>query len=240
MIVWKCSAYQVPMPLSAQPSPISPKFSRCDIIDFLPIPLSFHSLQTMRNIHILSISQVAMEDTTTTHDSSAVDFSSSPAPTTTATLPPEALDFAARVYNAARDGNLPLFNQALPAGLPPNMTNEKGDSLVMLASYHGHSALVRLLLSHGADPNRLNDRGQSPLAGAVFKNEEEVVETLLEGGADPELGAPSAMEAAMLFKMEDKWGERFRDAKGRGKADRNKAEPGTSGIGGVKGAQQPL
>jgi ankyrin repeat protein len=46
----------------------------------------------------------------------------------------------------------------------------------MLASYHGHAPLVRLLLQHGADPNTLNDRGQSPLAGAVFKGEKEVVE----------------------------------------------------------------
>jgi ankyrin repeat protein len=46
----------------------------------------------------------------------------------------------------------------------------------MLASYHGHGSLVRLLLQHGADPNILNDRGQSPLAGAVFKGEGEVIE----------------------------------------------------------------
>lgn len=46
----------------------------------------------------------------------------------------------------------------------------------MLAAYHGHGALVKLLIQHGADPNSLNDRGQSPLAGAVFKNEPEVIE----------------------------------------------------------------
>lgn len=48
----------------------------------------------------------------------------------------------------------------------------------MLAAYHGHSQLVRLLISHGANPNSLNDRGQSPLAGAVFKNESEVVKVI--------------------------------------------------------------
>jgi len=186
------------------------------------------------------MSQAAMEDATTTHSSSTVDSSNPSAPTTTATLPPEALDFASRVYNAARTGDLPFFNQALPARLPPNMTNEKGDSLIMLATYHGHPALVRLLLSHGADPNRLNDRGQSPLAGAVFKNEDETVEVLLDGGADPELGEPSATDAAMLFRMTEKWGEKFRDAKGRGKGDLKEAEPVDGGTGGVKGAQQPL
>ncbi len=49
----------------------------------------------------------------------------------------------------------------------------------MLAAYHGHAPLVKLLLQHGADPNRLNDRGQSPLAGAVFKSESDVVEVCL-------------------------------------------------------------
>lgn len=73
----------------------------------------------------------------------------------------------------------------------------------MLAAYHGHTGLVRLLLQHHADPNRLNDRGQSPLAGVVFKNERECIEALLEGGADPELGEPSALEACAVFKQEE-------------------------------------
>jgi len=73
---------------------------------------------------------------------------------------------------------------------------------IMLAAYHGHANLVKLLLQHHADPNRLNDRGQSPLAGVVFKNEEECVKALLEGGADPELGAPSAIDACKVSPWE--------------------------------------
>lgn len=80
----------------------------------------------------------------------------------------------------------------------------------MLASYHGHPSLVRLLLSHGADPNQLNLRQQSPLAGAIFKNEVEVVNILArEGGADPDLGTPSAREAMRVFKKEEEYGELF-------------------------------
>lgn len=45
-------------------------------------------------------------------------------------LPPEAIAFATRMYDAARSGQLDIFEQALPKGLPANMTNEKGDSLV--------------------------------------------------------------------------------------------------------------
>ena len=43
---------------------------------------------------------------------------------------PEIIAFATRMYDAARQGDVPIFEQALPAGLPPNMTNDKGDSLV--------------------------------------------------------------------------------------------------------------
>ncbi|KAF4512052.1 hypothetical protein G6O67_001237 [Ophiocordyceps sinensis] len=133
-------------------------------------------------------------------------------------LSPEAIALAARMYDAARAGDLPVFQQALPAGLPPNMTNEKGDTLLMLAAYHGHADLVKLLIEHGADPNRLNDRGQSPLAGAIFKNEEAVIEALLEGGADPEHGSPSALQCVETFNQGDRWRAKMEAAPGRAKA----------------------
>ncbi|CAK7266945.1 hypothetical protein SEPCBS57363_002350 [Sporothrix epigloea] len=134
------------------------------------------------------------------------------------TLPDEAIALAQRLFNGARAGDLALFQQALPAGLPANMTNEKGDTLLMLASYHGQADLVRLLLQHGADPNRLNDKGQSPLAGAVFKAEDAVIDALLEGGADPEIGVPTALDAIVMFRQEDKWRAAFEAAPGRRKA----------------------
>ncbi|KAM3088912.1 hypothetical protein ACMFMG_000535 [Clarireedia jacksonii] len=138
--------------------------------------------------------------------------------TSASILPPEAIAFATRMYDAARNGQLDIFQQALPAGLPANMTNDKGDSLIMLAAYYGHAPLVRLLLEHGANPNSLNDRGQSPLAGAVYKGEDDVIEALLEGNADPDYGDPSAIRSVELFKQEEKWLKKFEEAPGRGKA----------------------
>ncbi|KAK0729639.1 ankyrin repeat-containing domain protein [Lasiosphaeris hirsuta] len=131
---------------------------------------------------------------------------------------PEAIEFAARMYAAARQGDAEVFKQALPAGLPANLTNEKGDTLLMLAAYHGHADLVKLLMEHGADPNRLNDKGQSPLAGAVFKKEDSVIETLLSGGADPDHGAPSAYQCIAMFHQQEKWQAKFDEAPGKGKA----------------------
>ncbi|KAI0123756.1 ankyrin domain-containing protein [Xylariales sp. AK1849] len=133
-------------------------------------------------------------------------------------LPPEAIDFASRMYDAARTGQKEVFEQALPAGLPANLTNDKGDTLLMLAAYHGHAGLVELLIKHGADPNRVNDRGQSPLAGAVFKKEDEVIQVLLDGGADPDHGAPSAIQCIAMFKQEGEWKDKFDAAPGKGKA----------------------
>ncbi|KAI0149371.1 ankyrin repeat-containing domain protein [Pestalotiopsis sp. NC0098] len=137
--------------------------------------------------------------------------------TAASSLPPEAIAFAGRMFDAARSGHKEIFEQALPAGLPANMTNEKGDTLLMLAAYHGHADVVRVLVQHGADPNRINDRGQSPLAGAVFKKENDVIEALLEGGADPDHGSPTAMECIAMFKQ-DEYKEKFENAPGRGKA----------------------
>ena len=148
---------------------------------------------------------------------------------------PEIIAFASRMYDAARAGDLPTFQSALPAGLPANLTNSSGDSLLMLASYHGHLPLTRFLLEHGADPNRLNDRAQSPLAGAVFKGADEIVEALLEGGADVDAGQPSAMQSVEIFKGGEKWGEKFRAQRER--LSRLK-EGGASGPGGTKEGTQ--
>lgn len=136
-----------------------------------------------------------------------------------ASLPQEAVAFAGRMYDAARVGDVAIFQQALPAGLPPNLTNEKGDTLLMLAAYHGHAEVVKLLIQHGGDPNRVNDRGQSPLAGAVFKKEDDVIEALLEGGADPDSGQPSAMQCITMFNLDETWREKFENAPGRGKGN---------------------
>ena len=127
--------------------------------------------------------------------------SSSPKPSVSATsLPPEALALATKLFDLARAGSTPELQQYLTAGIPPNLTNHKGDTLLMLAAYHGHAATVSMLLDAGADADVLNDRGQSPVAGAVFKGYGDVVRLLWESGADVAKGQPSAVEAAQMFR----------------------------------------
>jgi uncharacterized protein len=116
---------------------------------------------------------------------------------------PEVLQFAAKVFNLARQGGTDTLAAYVDAGVPANLSNDKGDTLVMLAAYHGHPQTVAALLERGADPDRPNDRGQTPLAGAVFKGEGAVIEALLDGGADPAAGTPSAVETARMFGQDD-------------------------------------
>ena len=116
---------------------------------------------------------------------------------------PEVLELAQRIFDLSRHGDTDTVAAYVDAGVPANLTNDKGDSLLMLAAYHGHADTVRALLSREADPNRLNDRGQSPLAGAVFKGEDEVVRALFEAGADPRAGHPSALDTARMFEKRE-------------------------------------
>ncbi len=115
----------------------------------------------------------------------------------------DVVEFATMLFGLARQGAADRLEAYLDAGVNADLTNQTGDSLLMLAAYHGHPEVVRSLLARGADPNRSNDRGQTPLAGAVFKGEAEVIALLVAGGADPHAGQPSAMTTAAMFERTD-------------------------------------
>ncbi|WP_225802775.1 ankyrin repeat domain-containing protein [Streptomyces sp. NK15101] len=112
---------------------------------------------------------------------------------------PEVIELASKVFDLARTGDADALAAYVDAGVPANLTNDKGDTLVMLAAYHGHAAAVAALLERGAEADRANDRGQTPLAGAVFKGEDAVIRALLAAGANPEAGTPSALDTARMF-----------------------------------------
>ncbi|WLQ32626.1 ankyrin repeat domain-containing protein [Streptomyces castrisilvae] len=116
---------------------------------------------------------------------------------------PEVVELATKVFDLARGGDADALAAYVDAGVPANLTNDRGDTLLMLAAYHGHAAAVTALAARGADPDRANDRGQTPLAGAVFKGEETVVRALLDAGADPAAGTPSALDTARMFGKAD-------------------------------------
>lgn len=62
-------------------------------------------------------------------------------PTSSGQLPPEALALAGRMFEAARKGDeqsVALLTQAIQRGLPANLTNDKGDTLVSDTDLNGY------------------------------------------------------------------------------------------------------
>jgi len=116
-------------------------------------------------------------------------------------LTDDELAFLTGMFDHARAGETDNLVTAVRAGVPVNLTNAGGDTLLILAAYHGHAATVRALLDLGADTERVNDRGQTALGAAVFRQSEEIVESLLAAGADPYAGGRSAFDVATFFEL---------------------------------------
>ena len=109
------------------------------------------------------------------------------------------VELAHQMFDLARAGGTDRLRAYVGAGVPVDLTDADGNTLLMLAAYHGRADTVRMLAGLGADVDRTNERGQTPLAGAVFKDEADVVGALLDAGADPDLGTPTARDTAAMF-----------------------------------------
>ncbi len=118
----------------------------------------------------------------------------------TGDLTDEELEFLHSTFDMARAGD-PALLQLVDAGLPPNLTDPKHDTLLILATYYGRDDLVAGLLARGADTERVNERGQTALVAAVFRQSETNVRALLAAGADPSGGNPDAYATADFFNL---------------------------------------
>ncbi|QJR82865.1 ankyrin repeat domain-containing protein [Alteromonas pelagimontana] len=123
--------------------------------------------------------------------------------------PPQALDaethaLVEELFQVVRAGETARIKGLLAMGLVPNLRDSKGDSLLMLASYHGHAEMADLLLKHGADPELANDRCQTPLAGAAFKGDIAMARLLLQHGADANGRIPGGKTPIMFAAMFDR------------------------------------
>ena len=113
----------------------------------------------------------------------------------------ETLEFIRGVFALVRAGEAERLAGMVAKGLPVSFRNEKGDSLIMLACYHGHLDTARVLLEAGADPNVPNDQGQTPLAGVAYKGYPDIAELLLAHGADIEGASPDGKTPLMMAAM---------------------------------------
>lgn len=117
------------------------------------------------------------------------------------TFTDEELEAIERLFDLAREGKTVELKEALDSGVPADLTNSKGDTLLILAAYYKHADAVLALLGAGADPNRVNDMGQTALSAATFRNDVTIVRSLLAHGADPHAGPQNAVAAARQFGL---------------------------------------
>ncbi|REE03430.1 ankyrin repeat domain-containing protein [Citricoccus nitrophenolicus] len=125
-----------------------------------------------------------------------------PTANSTPELTDEELEFLNSLFDLARAGDGDRLLPVLDQGVPVDLANHKGDTLLILATYNNHPGLVTALIRRGADVHRLNGRGQSALSCAVFVQNEESVRALLAAGADPDEGPVSARAAVDMFGLD--------------------------------------
>lgn len=138
------------------------------------------------------------------------------------TFSDEELEFLESIFELARQGATEQLTTYINSGVPVNLTNAKGDSLLILAAYYRHADTVRALLAAGADTNRVNDMGQTALSSATFRNDAEIVKLLLDAGGDPMLGPTNAVAVARQFELSDMY-ELLTERGTSGAPDRNTA-----------------
>jgi ankyrin repeat protein len=103
------------------------------------------------------------------------------------------------LHCAAQGGHEEALRLLLEGGCDPNLSDEAGDTALLLACSHGHSALVQALLTHDAAidlPNRQS--GATPLITAVQQGSVDVVKVLLRAGAATDLRT-NGMQTALAI-----------------------------------------
>lgn len=110
------------------------------------------------------------------------------------------------IFDHVRSGNYSEVLKYLEGLGNPDLRNEKGYSLLMLAAYNGHLSLVSLLISCHADVNSRDDNGNTILMGVAFKGHEKIARQLIRAGADLHATNPkgqTALTFAEAFGRED-------------------------------------
>lgn len=92
-----------------------------------------------------------------------------------------------RLLLAVTEGELGKVRELLDEGISPNMSSDRGITLLMCAAQLRDTAVMEQLLIAGADPNLRDRAGFCALTRAIRSGNLHAVRILLEHGADPYL-----------------------------------------------------
>lgn len=108
-------------------------------------------------------------------------------------------------FDAARNGDTLTLKEYLDNGGDPNLTDDRGSSLLILAAYYSHPEALELLAKNGANLNSSDRSGNTALMGACFHNDLNIVTLLTTLGADVNqinLNNANALHFAANFSQE--------------------------------------
>lgn len=105
-----------------------------------------------------------------------------------------------RMMNAVREGDISVVQEELQAGVD---VHARDDAALVIASYHGHCDIVKLLLDMGADVHASDQWGpEAALRHAAFFGWFGIAEELLQRGADVELRPEILTDAIERGKLD--------------------------------------
>jgi hypothetical protein len=73
-----------------------------------------------------------------------------------------------KVHRLIKKGDVINLRNALENGLDPNLANQFGATILMLAALQGNSLVGRLLIEYGANVDLMNNHGDTALSLAAF------------------------------------------------------------------------
>src|SRR5690606_7104777 len=104
-------------------------------------------------------------------------------------------------FDLARQGRVGPLGEMIDAGVPIDVQNARGDTLLIVSAYAEQPDVVADLIRRGAALDIVNGNGQTAVACAVFRRNEQLLRMLLEAGADPDAGMITAGAIADQFGL---------------------------------------
>ena len=106
-------------------------------------------------------------------------------------------------FELARTGRSGPLGEMIDAGVPVDVRNGRGDTMLIVAAYAEQPECVAALIERGASLDEENRSGQTAISCAVFRGNAQILTQLLDAGANPDAGFRTGVQIAQQFGRED-------------------------------------
>jgi len=89
-------------------------------------------------------------------------------------------------FAAARVNDVSVLEEFIRAGFPVDVSNGKGYTALMIATYHGNTEVFDYLVSQDANTCAADNKGNTALMAAIFRGEFLLAKKLISFECDPE------------------------------------------------------